>query len=199
MRPQTPEEKAMARLRTFIALDLGDAVRARLIALQEKLATAAPEVKWVGPDNLHVTLLFLGEIDQREVIDICRTVQTVASGMPAFALSVEGTGAFPNLRRPRTIWVGAGQGQQEVCMLHDALERPLLELGCYRREERKYTPHVTLGRVKTEHVAPTLEPALRKHELWKAGEATIHEVHVMASELTPRGPIYTVLSRARLG
>jgi 2'-5' RNA ligase len=137
-----------ARLRTFIALDLGQANRDRLVALQEDLGRNGAQVRWVGPDNLHITLLFLGEVDQREVVDICRAVQDVADARQAFTLSIEGAGAFPNPRRPRILWVGVGRGVQEVCGVHDALETPLLKLGCYRREERKYTPHVTLGRIR---------------------------------------------------
>src|SRR5688500_11956263 len=138
----------MSRLRTFIALDLGKPIRDRLIGLQENLGQSGVKVKWVEPENLHVTRLFLGEVDQREVIDVCRAVGEVASSLPSFGVTVEGAGAFPNPRRPRIVWVGVGQGAKEVCSLHDALENSLLNLGCYRREERRYTPHVTLGRVR---------------------------------------------------
>ncbi|MFO0968103.1 MAG: RNA 2',3'-cyclic phosphodiesterase [Gemmataceae bacterium] len=189
----------MSRVRTFIALDLGQEIRARLVTLQETLGRSGAEVKWVEPENLHITLLFLGEVDQRDLNDVCRAVQDAAGPLPSFPASIEKVGAFPNLRRPRTLWVGVGQGERAVIDVHDALERPLLELGCYRREERKYTPHVTLGRVKSEKGALELETALRKKESWQGGETTIGEVHVMSSELTRDGPIYTVLSRARLG
>lgn len=189
----------MARLRTFIALDLGKPIRDRLISLQEKLASDGAKVKWVEPENLHITLLFLGEVDQRSVIDICRAVADAAKQVPAFSVSIQGAGAFPNSRHPRVLWVGAGQGAEEVCRLHDALEPSLLELGCYRREERKYTPHVTLGRIKPDRSGPGLENELRKYQTWSAGETTIHQVHVMSSELTRDGPVYTVLSRAKLG
>lgn len=188
----------MSRLRTFIALDLGQDIRDRLITLQGKLAESGAQVKWVEPDNLHITLLFLGEVDQRDVIDICRAVSGATSQVPKFDLSIEGTGAFPTPRHPRIVWAGAGEGAEQVVALHDALEKPLLELGCYRREERKYTPHVTLGRVKTEPASAGLETSLRKLATWHAGETTIDEVLVMSSELTREGPVYAVLSRGRL-
>jgi len=189
----------MPRLRTFIAIDLGKPIRDRLVALQEALGRSAPGVKWVEPDNLHVTLLFLGEVDQREIAEVCRVVSETAASQPAFALTVGGTGCFPNARRPRILWAGLSAGTPEVVALHDALEPPLLELGCYRREERKYSPHVTLGRIRSERPPDGLEKALAKHQAWHAGETTISEIHVMASELTPNGPTYTVLSRAALG
>ena len=192
------------RLRTFIAVDLGKTIRDRAIALQETLARTGTEVKWVEVENLHVTLLFLGEVDERTVPDVCRAVAVGCGRHEGFMMSVETVGCFPNPRRPRTIWAGVGAGAQEVCALHDALEPPLLALGCYRREERQYTPHITLGRVKGEggraHAqrGGGLAEALARQAGWRAGETEVREVRVLSSELTPKGPVYTVLSRARL-
>jgi 2'-5' RNA ligase len=189
----------MARLRTFIAVDIGKTIRDRAVALQEKLAETGTAVKWVGPENLHITLLFLGEVDDREVPAICRVVAEQTQKHAPFRLSIERVGCFPNARRPRILWIGVGEGTQELCLLHDSLEPPLLELGCYRREERKYTPHITLGRVKSDRPADELAASLTKHAGWQGGEITAGEVLVMSSELTPQGPIYTVLSRAKMG
>jgi 2'-5' RNA ligase len=74
----------------------------------------------------------------------------------------------------------------------------LLDLGCYRREDRAYTPHLTLGRVKSERSTPTLATALARQAKWHGGETEVREIHVLSSELRPQGPIYTVLSRAKL-
>jgi 2'-5' RNA ligase len=187
----------MSRTRTFIAIDLGKSIRDRLISLQESLAEAGPDVKWVEPDNLHLTLLFLGEVDDRELPAVCRAVQEAVAERPAFEVSVEGAGCFPNPRRPRILWLGIGKGVQEVVAVHDALEEPLLDLGCYRREERKYTPHVTLGRLKGEgRSTDALSRALAKVQGYQAGEATVREIQVIASQLTPAGPNYSVLGRA---
>jgi 2'-5' RNA ligase len=188
----------MARLRTFIAVDLGPAIRARCVALQETLASAGTDVKWVEEENLHVTLLFLGEVDDRDLPALCRAVGETCAGHGGFTLSVEKVGCFPNPRRPRVVWVGVGQGQHELIALHDALEGPLLELGCYRREERQYTPHTTLGRVKGDHPTDRLASALGRHAGWHGGEVPVREVLVLSSELTPQGPVYSVLSRAKL-
>jgi 2'-5' RNA ligase len=188
----------MARLRTFIAVDLGKSIRDRAVALQETLARSGVEVKWVEPENLHVTLLFLGEVDQRDVVDVCRAGADVCAARPPFPMKVETAGCFPNPRRPRVLWVGVGQGSQELCELHDALEPPLLTLGCYRREDRKYTPHITLGRVKSDRPTDKLAAALAKHAGWQGGEVLVREVLVLSSELTSQGPVYSVLSRAKL-
>jgi 2'-5' RNA ligase len=188
----------MARLRTFLAVDLGKTLRDRCVALQEGLARASADVKWVEPDNLHVTLLFLGEVEDREVPALCRAVAEVCADHEPFPASIEGVGCFPNPRRPRVVWVGVGEGAQELVTLHDDLERPLLDLGCYRREERRYRPHITLGRVRGDRPAAQLAEALKKQANWQAGVTDVREVRVLSSELTPQGPIYTVLSRAPL-
>jgi len=188
----------MSRLRTFLAIELDPEVRAQLVVLQQLLAKAAPDVKWVEQENLHLTLLFLGEVDERELLAICRAAQGAVAEIPSFNLTIEHAGCFPNARRPRTLWVGVGTGAQEVIAVHDALEGPLLELGCYRREERQYTPHVTLGRVKSDRPADALAAALQKHQAWNAGESRVREVHIMSSQLTPKGPIYTIIGRAKL-
>ena len=187
----------MSRIRTFIAVDLDKAVRNRTIVLQETLMKAGTEVKWVEPENLHVSLLFLGEVGDREVVDVCRVVEEVAKEHPSFLMSVETAGCFPNPRRPRVLWVGVGEGTQPLCAIHDALETPLLELG-YRREERKYSPHITLGRVKSDRPTEKLASALAQHAGWKGGEIQVRELLVMGSKLTPIGPEYTVLSRGKL-
>jgi 2'-5' RNA ligase len=189
----------MARLRTFIAVELTPAIRARCVALQEALGRSGADVKWVEPDNLHVTLLFLGEVDERDVLAVCRTVADTCAGLAPFDLSVDHAGWFGDRRRPRTLWAGLGAGKQELVALHDALEGPLLELGCYRREDRAYTPHVTLGRPRGNRPSDQLAQELDRQASWRAGDCRVGEVVVMASELRPEGPVYTVLSRAPLG
>jgi len=185
-------------MRTFIGVPLAAAIRDRLVALQEQFTETGVAVKWVEPENLHVTMLFLGEVDAREVLTVCKTVESVTAGIAPFAMRVAGVGCFPNPRRPRTIWAGIEEGSQELVELHDALEQPLMEQGCYRREERAFTPHITLGRVKGESNTRALSEALKQQADWFAGHMTVTEMHVMSSELTKDGPVYTVMSRARL-
>jgi 2'-5' RNA ligase len=188
----------MARLRTFIAVDLGKAIRDRCVELQDTLARAAADVKWVESDNLHVTLLFLGEVVDRDVPALCQAVADCCAERNPFTLSVESVGCFPNPRRPRVVWAGIGTGSAELIALHDALEPPLLDLGCYRREDRQYTPHVTLGRVQGDGNTDVLATALTKQAKWRGGETEVRELRVLSSELRPQGPVYTVLSRAKL-
>jgi RNA 2',3'-cyclic 3'-phosphodiesterase len=188
----------MARIRTFIAVDPGSEIRDRLVSLQNTLAETGADVNWVDMYNLHVTLLFLGEVDEREVLDVCKAVSRVTETLAAFPVAVGGAGCFPNLRRPRTLWVGLKQGAEEMTALHDTLEEPLLDMRCYRRENREFTPHITLGRVRSDQAIAELSAAMTKRSSWSAGETNVAEVHVMSSVLTPDGPRYTILSRGKL-
>jgi 2'-5' RNA ligase len=188
----------MGRVRTFIAVDLGKELRARCVAVQETLARAGADVKWVPAENMHVTLLFLGEVEDRTLSDVCRAVALVAGRHEGFTLSVESLGCFPNPRRPRIIWAGIGAGKEELVALHDALEPPLLDLGCYRREERQYTPHMTLGRVEGDQPTEGLATALARKADWHGGTLEVRELLVMSSELRRDGPIYAVVGRGKL-
>jgi 2'-5' RNA ligase len=189
----------MPRVRTFIALDPGQAVKDRIIALQENLARTGADVKWVGPANLHLTLLFLGEVDDRELVAVCAAIDEASKKHKTFDLAVEGTGCFPNIRRPHVVWIGAGQGSAEACALHHDLEDALFKLGCYRREDRAFTPHITLGRIRGDKPMDALIAALTKKKDYSAGETVIREVLVMSSDQSANGPVYTVMSRAKLG
>jgi 2'-5' RNA ligase len=188
----------MSRVRTFLAIGLTPEVVAELTALQRTLGRGGGDVKWVEEQNLHLTLLFLGEVDERELISICRAAQDALATQPAFAVSVEKVGCFPNPRRPRTLWAGIGAGSAEVVAVHDALEESLLQLGCYRREARQFTPHITLGRLNSAGVPFKLTEAIAKAQVWQAGESRVDEVLIMSSQLTPSGPVYTILGRAPL-
>src|ERR1043165_4841349 len=178
----------MPRHRTFLGIDVGDEIRSQLVALQDELTAVAGDVKWVEPENLHITLLFLGEVEQRETADICRAAQKSIQGMPAFNITIAGAGAFPNLRRPRTLWVGVGVGVKEIGAVHDAIEEALMQMGSYRRETRGYVPHVTLGRVRGEGNRDELAKALAARKGWSAGEVMVTNVQVMTSELSSEGP-----------
>ena len=150
------------------------------------------------PENMHVTLLFLGEVDDRELHAVCRAVKGAAAGEPPFPLRVSGVGAFPTPRRPKILWAGITDGAESLQRLNAALEGPMLELGCYRKEERGYTPHLTLGRVKGDSDSLALASELPKRLAWDGGRAQVDEVLVFSSELERDGPTYTVIGRAPL-
>lgn len=188
----------MARTRTFLAIDPGKFLVDRVHRLQDQLAEYGGDVKWVEPANLHLTMLFLGEIDDRDLVSVCRATSDVTATLDRFAFTLAGVGCFPNMRRPRVLWVGVEEGKESLVGLHAAIEAPLLELGCYRREARPFTPHLTIGRVNSEHGESILASALAERKSWQGGESNVHEVLVMGSELKSSGPKYTILGRARL-
>src|SRR5947208_13441241 len=116
----------MGKTRTFIGIDTGDAIRASAVALQKELAKTGAEVKWATPESMHVTLLFLGDVDDRELHTVCKAVTAVAAGEPPFALRVSGVGAFPTPRRPKILWAGITDGATPLRRLNAALEEKML-------------------------------------------------------------------------
>jgi 2'-5' RNA ligase len=189
----------MARIRTFIAVDVGAEARKRAAALQQQLAKTGAEVKWVAPDQMHLTLLFLGDVDELDLVKVCRAVQEVAAREPPFPLRVSGVGAFPNARRPKIVWAGITDGADALRRLYGLLEEKLLDLGVYRKEDRDYTPHLTLGRLKAEGGEHTLARELPKLLAWDGGRSVVDEVLVYSSELRRDGPEYAIMGRAELG
>jgi len=186
-------------VRTFAAVELTPAIRAAAIDLIETLRDAPADAKWVEEHNLHVTLKFLGDVRAAEIARVCSAVQKGVSGVDPFDLEIRGAGAFPNAGRPRTVWLGAGEGEDEMVALHDAVEAPLAKLG-FRREHRRFHPHVTLGRVRRG--GPGLAELGRRlvdSAEFSAGVVRVTEVVVFSSELTRTGPVYEVLGRGRLG
>lgn len=186
------------RIRTFIALDVERFTRDRLAGLQERLAAEGAAAKWVEPENLHLTLLFLGEVDMREIPNVCREVERAAAECRPFAMTLAGTGAFPSPRHPRILIVHVTEGADEIIELHDKIESRLLELGSYRREDRPFKPHLTIGRVRGKQEGDGMSAAIRKFESWEGGQSQVGEVLVMGSELRSEGPKYIVLGRAPL-
>src|SRR4051812_1490169 len=109
----------MSRLRTFIAFDPGADVREQAASVQSTLQRSVSDLKWVEQENIHLTLLFLGEVDSREVIDVHRAVEAVTRTHAPFTVSFEGLGCFPNMRRPRILWAGINKGAAELTAIHD--------------------------------------------------------------------------------
>jgi 2'-5' RNA ligase len=188
----------MGQIRTFIGVEIGDDIRRKAVALQQQLARTGARVKWVEPQNLHVSLLFLGDLDERDILPVCRAVEEAASHEGPFPLRVSGVGAFPTPRRPKVVWAGVTDGADPLRRLYGRLEAKMLDLGVYRKEERGYTPHLTLGRVKGEADGFKLTPELPKLLAWDGGRTVVNEVVVFSSELRKDGPEYTVLARGEL-
>jgi 2'-5' RNA ligase len=158
---------------------------------------AAGDVKWVAAENLHWTLQFLGNLDEREIPAVCDAVTTAVAEIEPFDLEAKGAGAFPSADRPRTLWIGAGEGTRPMSVLHSAIERRLKKRG-YRGEERRFVPHITIGRAGRKGRPQSLADELATLADYDAGTMLVDEVTVYASELTSEGPEYRVLGRAPL-
>jgi len=188
----------MARIRTFIGVEIDDGVRAAATALQRDLTQTGAQLKWVEPHNLHLTLAFLGDMPDRSLADLFATVGKITKPEPPFPMTVAGVGAFPTPRRPKIVWAGVTGGADELARLHANLQDPLIDLGLYRREDRGYTPHLTLGRVSGEESGGLLSPLLPKLADWSGGTTGVADLVVFGSELRRDGPVYTVLGRCPL-
>jgi RNA 2',3'-cyclic 3'-phosphodiesterase len=185
------------KLRTFIAVALPDDLRARAVAVADRLAAVAPNVKWVRPQSLHWTLQFLGNVDQREIAEICAAVAEAALAHEPFELEIRGVGAFPSPERPRTLWIGTGQGTEPMIALQGSIEESLAPLG-FRGEARRFTPHLTIGRPGRGEPPRALAQELAALADFDGGTMLVDEVTVYSSQLTREGPIYEPLGFAPL-
>ncbi|MDD4268317.1 MAG: RNA 2',3'-cyclic phosphodiesterase [Pirellulales bacterium] len=187
------------QVRTFIAVEIDPQVRRAAADLVGRLSACRAGVKWVVADHLHLTLKFLGDVDIRDIAEVGRAVQAAASTAAAFDCTVAGTGAFPTLQRPRTVWLGVTEGADRLIALQDQIDRALKKIG-YPAESRSFKPHLTIGRVKRpSRELAELTALLNEHADLQVGRTNVDHVTVFASELAPEGPTYHVLAAAPLG
>lgn len=186
-------------LRTFVAVAAAPELEQRAGVLIGKLRSSSAKVKWVEPTNLHWTLKFLGDIELRETAAICRAVSEAVAPFAPFDIEATGAGAFPAPTRPRTVWLGMGQGTEEMIALHDAIDRSLEPLG-YRPENRRFRPHITIGRVRqsTSEGISELGELVQQHATFDGGLTSVFEVTIFSSELGRHGPTYEPLGHAEL-
>jgi 2'-5' RNA ligase len=192
----------VAARRLFVALEPPDPVRRRLAALADELrraaGRAAGEVRWVPPENVHLTLQFLGAVPEERVAGIEAALRdaAAAAGRP-LSLSLHGAGGFPNARRPRVLWAGLEGDVAPLAALVAEMGARLAKLG-YPPEDRPFSPHLTLGRARDGRGAPGLAGALAaaaqaEGTPWRATELVLFESH-----LSPKGPRYEALARVGL-
>jgi 2'-5' RNA ligase len=188
------------KVRTFIAVEISSEVRGKTQRLISALAATSANVKWVEPENLHLTLKFLGDVEMLEVPQLCQAVDEAVADLPPFDVQFHGAGAFPSVERPRTVWVGMTAGSEEMVALHDALEQRLAALG-FRSDGRRFRPHLTIGRVRSSSPSEirVLASLLADQRDFVGGSGDVSEVVVFSSELSRAGPAYEPLSHAELG
>lgn len=190
----------MTAIRAFIAIELPDAIRERLSLLLNRLK--CPEtsaVRWVPVTNIHLTLKFLGDTSPNNLEILSKILHAEAARRQPFELEVGGIGTFPNLRRPRVIWVGV-QAPHELLALQRSIEGEAIRLG-YNPDGRPFSPHLTLGRVNqnaTPHEVRQISEVLLRQPSEKLGKVAVDQVILFRSDLRPTGAVYTPLTTARL-
>ena len=188
-------------LRTFIAIEIPNEIKKQIISqtvgLRQK---AARSVRWGAPENIHITLKFLGEISPAQVDLLLPMLKSEAAKYAPFEMTVDELGAFPNVRRPRIIWLGLN-APSALMNLQQSLESAVTRLG-HLPDQRPYSPHLTIGRVREALSGAemfSLQHALEAAKVNSPGTFIVKSIHLMQSELKAAGPIYTSLSTAALG
>lgn len=187
--------------RVFIAVHFSDEVIENISRILSHVRQAIGEqtkIKWVPPDNIHLTLQFLGDVDVGLLPKLSGGLRGAFGDVQPFEISASEVGAFPSPARPRVIWVGIRSGADSLKVLQACVERVTDPLG-FPPEKRDFSPHITVGRVKDFPRVADLSAALTQFNTVQAGKCRIETVHLMSSTLKPTGPVYSVLDSFPIG
>ena len=186
----------MASIRTFIAFDTPEEIKKEMSFLQARLKDSHADVKWELESKFHVTIKFLGNVDESKLPKVISKCQSIIEKTTCFEVDYENLGCFPNIKHPRVIWIGCKNENGELFTLKQSLDNVLLPLG-FDIEERGFHPHITLGRVRTSKGLQNLIPML-ENLTFERRKASINEILIMKSILKPEGSIYSVLKTIKL-
>jgi 2'-5' RNA ligase len=180
-------------MRSFIAIDVSNELVCKVL---EELKKVNADIKIVEPQNLHITLKFLGEI-REELVDSIYEAMLPLADFPSFNLSMEGVGTFPSPKYIRVIWIGIRENRKKIVEMQQSLEERLIKLG-FKKESRKFDPHLTICRVKSPHGKDELLRFIEKNRNREFGKVYIDKVYLKKSTLTPKGPIYSTIKTIHL-
>jgi 2'-5' RNA ligase len=185
--------------RLFIAIDIPDNVRQLAVNHINRLRESFPEARlsWTRPGNLHLTLKFLGDVDDSSIDRLCHELKNLAAERATFYLAVRGTGTFPSVRRAKVLWLGINDIDGALVPLASAIEQRLSQMG-FATDDRKFSPHLTIGRVRQrDDVASQLA---EKHagSVFASPRFTISEIALYSSTLSSGGSIYQSVCTAPL-
>ena len=188
-------------IRTFIAIDLPSDVKEALSAFVETLKNRGlPDVRWVNPNGIHLTLKFLGEIPPSTVPLLLDAIESAAASHHCFTLGLGRLGVFPDPSNPRVLWVGLSGDLSSLAELQASVEEQCLFLG-FEPDRRGFTPHLTLGRVRRtlpETERDLVRAAMQEEANPGSFQWQVDEIHLIHSTLTPQGAVYRSLGAARL-
>ena len=182
----------MAGWRSFFAVELNAEIAAGIRRIQGALRDRAVGVRWVRPEGIHLTLKFLGEVDQDRIEAIAHTAGEVIQGICPFTVEIRGGGGFPSAKNPRVIWIGVEDHSVMLKQLQARIEAGMAELG-FTQERRGYTPHLTVGRLRSGKGSKTVAQALDAIRASDLGKMEVREIILFRSHLKPTGAEYTKL------
>ncbi len=182
----------MSMIRTFISIDLPEGIKEGISGLQGRLKQDECHIGWVRPEAIHLTLKFLGEIDEKGIPEIESAIRRATKGFIPFYLRIMSLGVFPDIKRPRIIWLGINEEGDNLLRLQSRIEKEMEKIG-HPREERGFKPHLTIGRVRDPYGLKGLIDAIESEKEVELGGFKAEEVLIMRSDLRPEGPIYTRL------
>ncbi|MGC8879121.1 MAG: RNA 2',3'-cyclic phosphodiesterase [Anaerolineae bacterium] len=184
-----------AVIRSFVGIELNEAARQSLTALQRDLAVQMPQqsIRWIAPESLHVTLQFLGDVPSEKITSIVEALRDVCADIPKFSFDLVGLGVFPNPRRPRIVWVGVHEPRGVLVTLYQRVGQALSPMG-FSPEERAFTPHLTIGRA-SRHASPadlrTVGEQVTQLDVGLIETVPVEHIVLMRSDLRPDGAVYT--------
>ena len=184
-------------MRLFVAITIPADLREKLAAMQRKFAETRADVRWVAPENLHITLKFLGEVDDPRAPEILERIARAAAQVPIFPLEIEGIDRLPPRGQVRVIVSRVVSPGQRIIKLHRLVDSGIGGMGL-PMDTRVYVPHLTLGRVSSNHGLNRLLRLLEKHDLDFFGSFPVEKVTLYQSLLSPGGPRYIPIGSAPL-
>jgi len=180
-------------MRTFIAIEIEPSIREKISNLIRELEKVGAKVGWVKKESIHLTLKFLGEIEERKVRDVSEKLKLISSKIKPFRIKVEGTGWFPEKsHNPRVLWIGV-RYPETLKILWEEIEKEMEKIG-FKREEREFSPHITIGRVKGNGSIQKVIDSLKKHEVL-FGEMDVKGITIFQSILKPDGAEYIPIEK----
>jgi RNA 2',3'-cyclic 3'-phosphodiesterase len=187
-------------MRLFVAIDIHGKIRDALSRLQQKLKNSVNirkgDVKWVEPENIHLTLKFLGEVKDENVIDVCNIVKGIAGKYNRFDLDVEKLGCFGG-KIARVLWVGTSIGNDNLAKLAKNIDENLTIAG-WGEKENDFAGHLTICRIKNQKAGEKLAAVCEDYKNFRAGTISVDSVLIYQSRLTPQGPVYSTVGNYKL-
>jgi 2'-5' RNA ligase len=172
-------------------ISIGITAFPKIIEFENAILNTKVNVKLVSPNNIHITLKFLGNVDEELVEPIQHAISESAQGVTPFSITLRGTGVFPNPNYIKVIWIGI-ENAEPLMHIASILEGKLEDLG-FQKERRSFSAHLTIGRVRTAKNKQQLIQAIGRYDQEEFGVEQVTNINLMKSELTPKGPIYSIL------